>query len=105
MRLFEAKLPQVLRYCQLIHTTPFGLFCPVWTDDEEFSIRHHVRQGDLLAERHELTEGLVVRSLVPVSVRVPDEARAITNRASAVLVNLSVGEPDPLRRLGVLRGR
>ena len=58
----------------------------------------------LLAERHELTEGLVVRSLVPVSVRVPDEAGAITNRVSAVLVNLSVGEPDPLRRLGLIQG-
>ena len=58
---------------------------------------------DLLAERGELTEGLVVRSLVPVSVRGPDEAGAITNRVSAVLANLPAGEPDPLRRLGLLR--
>jgi diacylglycerol O-acyltransferase / wax synthase len=58
---------------------------------------------DLLAERHELTEGLVVRSLVPVSVRGPDEAGAITNRVSAVLANLPVGEPDPLRRLGLIK--
>jgi diacylglycerol O-acyltransferase / wax synthase len=58
---------------------------------------------DLLAERHELSEGLVVRSLVPVSVRGPDEAGAITNRVSAVLANLPAGEPDPLRRLGLIQ--
>jgi WS/DGAT/MGAT family acyltransferase len=58
---------------------------------------------DLLAERGELTEGLVVRSLVPVSVRGLDEAGAITNRVSAVLANLPTGEPDPFRRLGLIR--
>jgi len=58
---------------------------------------------DLLAERQKLTEGLVVRSLVPVSVRGPDEAGAITNRVSAVLANLPAGEPDPLRRLSLIR--
>jgi diacylglycerol O-acyltransferase / wax synthase len=58
---------------------------------------------DLLAERDQLAEGLVVRSLVPVSVRGPDEAGAITNRVSAVLVNLPAGEPDPVRRLGLIR--
>jgi diacylglycerol O-acyltransferase / wax synthase len=58
---------------------------------------------DLLAERGELAEGLVVRSLVPVSVRGPDEAGAITNRVSAVLANLPAGEPDPLLRLGLIR--
>jgi diacylglycerol O-acyltransferase / wax synthase len=58
---------------------------------------------DLLGERGELAEGLVVRSLVPVSVRGPDEAGAITNRVSAVLANLPAGEPDPLRRLSLIR--
>jgi diacylglycerol O-acyltransferase / wax synthase len=58
---------------------------------------------DLLTERRELTEGLVVRSLVPVSVRGPDEAGAITNRVSAVLANLPAGEPDPLRQLSLIR--
>jgi diacylglycerol O-acyltransferase / wax synthase len=58
---------------------------------------------DLLAGRHELAEGLVVRSLVPVSVRGADEAGAITNRVSAVLANLPAGEPDPLRRLTSIR--
>ena len=58
---------------------------------------------DLLDSRGELADGLVVRSLVPVSVRGPDEQGVITNRVSAVLANLPVGEPDPLRRLALLR--
>ena len=58
---------------------------------------------DLLAARDKLTEGLVVRSLVPVSTRGPDEAGVVANRVSAVLANLPVGEPDPLRRLTLIR--
>ena len=58
---------------------------------------------DLLDERGELKDGLVVRSLVPVSVRGRGEQGMITNRVSAVLANLPVGEPDPLRRLGLIR--
>ena len=46
---------------------------------------------------------MVVRSLVPVSVRGPDEAGAVTNRVSAVLANLPVSEPDPLRRLSLIQ--
>lgn len=40
---------------------------------------------------------------MPVSVRGAGEHGVITNRVSAVLANLPVGEPDPLRRLGLLR--
>jgi WS/DGAT/MGAT family acyltransferase len=58
---------------------------------------------DLLDERGELTERMVVRTVVPVSVRGPDEAGAVTNRVSAVLVNLPVSEPDPLRRLRLIQ--
>jgi len=58
---------------------------------------------DLLASRGKLTDGLVVRSLVPVSTRGPDEAGDVTNRVSAVLANLPAGEPDPLRRLTLIR--
>jgi diacylglycerol O-acyltransferase / wax synthase len=57
---------------------------------------------DLLASRHKLADGLVVRSLVPVSVRRPDEAGAVTNRVAAVLANLPVSEPDPGRRLALI---
>jgi WS/DGAT/MGAT family acyltransferase len=58
---------------------------------------------DLLAGRGQLTEGQVVRSLVPVSVREQSEKGALTNRVSAVLVNLPVGESDPGKRVTVLR--
>jgi diacylglycerol O-acyltransferase / wax synthase len=60
---------------------------------------------DLLIERGELSEGLVVRSLVPISLRRKDEQGVITNRVSAVLANLPVAEPDPVRRLELLRGQ
>src|SRR6266571_4027287 len=58
---------------------------------------------DLLADRGELADGLVVRSLVPVSVRGRDERGVVANRVSAVLANLPAGEPDPLRRLALVR--
>ena len=58
---------------------------------------------DLLDARGELADGLVVRSLVPVSVRAAGEQGMITNRVSAVLANLPAGEPDPLRRLELIR--
>jgi WS/DGAT/MGAT family acyltransferase len=58
---------------------------------------------DLLAARGELTDGQVVRSLVPVSVRAESERGTLNNRVSALLVNLPVGEPDPLVRLAHLR--
>jgi WS/DGAT/MGAT family acyltransferase len=60
---------------------------------------------DLLEARGELADGLVVRSLVPVSVRRQDEQGMITNKVSAVLANLPAGEPDPLRRLELIRGQ
>lgn len=60
---------------------------------------------DLLAGRNKLTDGLVVRSLVPVSTRGPDEAGGVANRVSAVLANLPVSEPDPLRRLALIRAQ
>ncbi|HEY1324157.1 MAG TPA: wax ester/triacylglycerol synthase family O-acyltransferase, partial [Streptosporangiaceae bacterium] len=58
---------------------------------------------DLLAHRGELAYGPVLRSLVPVSVRRPGEDDVVTNRVSAVLANLPVGEADPVRRLGLIR--
>jgi diacylglycerol O-acyltransferase / wax synthase len=60
---------------------------------------------DLLIERGELSEGLVVRSLVPIALRRKDERGVSTNRVSAVLANLPVAEPDPVRRLELLRGQ
>jgi diacylglycerol O-acyltransferase / wax synthase len=60
---------------------------------------------DLLIERGELSDGLVVRSLVPISLRRRDERGIVTNRVSAVLANLPVSEPDPMERLALLRGQ
>ncbi len=54
---------------------------------------------DLLKERRELSDGLIVRSLVPISIRCPDEQGVLSNRLSAVLGNLPVAESDPIRRL------
>jgi len=58
---------------------------------------------DLLTERGGLSDGQVVRSLVPVSVRAASERGTLNNRVSAVLVNLPVSEPDPVNRLARLR--
>jgi WS/DGAT/MGAT family acyltransferase len=57
---------------------------------------------DLLSARGELTDDLVVRSLVPVSLRGTDEREPVSNAISAILVNLPVSEPDPKRRLKAL---
>ncbi len=53
--------------------------------------------------QRELAGDQVVRSLVPVSIRTATETGAVTNRLSAVLVNLPVAEPVPLRRLELIR--
>src|SRR5215472_5183226 len=58
---------------------------------------------DLLMERREASDGLIVRSLVPISIRCPEERGVATNRLSAVLANLPVAEPDPIRRLQLIR--
>jgi len=60
---------------------------------------------DLLLARGELTDGLIVRALVPVSLRAADEHGPVSNRVSAVLTNLPAGEPDPVRRVELLHGQ
>jgi diacylglycerol O-acyltransferase len=61
---------------------------------------------DLLADRGELSsEKLVVRSMVPISVRRPDQRGSLNNQVSAVFVDLPVGEPDPVKRLGLIRSQ
>jgi WS/DGAT/MGAT family acyltransferase len=60
---------------------------------------------DLLQSRGELTDKLVVRSMVPVSVRRPVERGTLNNQVSAVFVDLPVAEPDPLARLASLRAQ
>jgi WS/DGAT/MGAT family acyltransferase len=58
---------------------------------------------DLLEGRGALSENVVVRSMVPVSVRRPGERGALDNRVSAVFVDLPVGERDPVARLARIR--
>ncbi|HEX9030776.1 MAG TPA: wax ester/triacylglycerol synthase family O-acyltransferase [Streptosporangiaceae bacterium] len=60
---------------------------------------------DLLTARRELEEGVVVRSLVPVSLRGEDEHRPVSNRVSAMLANLPVAEPSPVRRLDLIHAQ
>src|SRR5439155_3685027 len=43
------------------------------------------------------------RAVVPVSVRTPDEQDVTSNRASAWLTALPIGERDPRRRLAKVR--
>jgi diacylglycerol O-acyltransferase / wax synthase len=61
---------------------------------------------DLLQGRGELSsEKLVVRSMVPVSVRRKDQRGSLNNQVSAVFVDLPVGLSDPLDRLASIRGQ
>ena len=57
---------------------------------------------DLLTAHGQLSNELVVRSLVPVSLRGTHHHSPVSNKISAILVNLPVAEPDPVRRLEVL---
>jgi diacylglycerol O-acyltransferase / wax synthase len=59
---------------------------------------------DLLQARGELEDDVIVRSLVPVSLRADDDS-TVSNKISAILVNLPVGEPRPVWRLELLHGQ
>ncbi|WNV77187.1 wax ester/triacylglycerol synthase family O-acyltransferase [Geodermatophilus sp. DSM 44513] len=58
---------------------------------------------DLLEGRGSLRDGLVVRSMVPVSVRQADQRGQLDNQVSAVFVDLPVAERDPVARLASVR--
>ena len=100
LALYAAKLSLVPRYRQVVRTLPGQVIRPFWSDDEYFDLGYHLRHAG-----GELTDGLIVRTLVPVSLRAADERRPVSNRVSAVLTNLPVGEPDPVRRVEVLHGQ
>lgn len=57
---------------------------------------------ELLEARGHLDRRRVVRTLIPVSLRAADEREPISNKLSAMLANLPVGESDPVRRLETL---
>ncbi|WP_243737542.1 WS/DGAT/MGAT family O-acyltransferase [Blastococcus xanthinilyticus] len=61
---------------------------------------------DLLQGRGELSsENLVVRTMVPVSVRSAKQRGTLDNQVSCVFVDLPVGDPDPVSRLRTVRGQ
>ncbi|MGY1745502.1 WS/DGAT/MGAT family O-acyltransferase [Blastococcus sp. SYSU D00695] len=60
---------------------------------------------DLLERRGSLRDGLVVRSMVPVSMRRASERGRMDNRISAVFVDLPVAERDPVARLASVRAQ
>ena len=58
---------------------------------------------DLLQSRGSLSDGMVVRTMVPVSVRSEGERGSLNNKVTAVFVDLPVSEPDPVMRLESIR--
>ena len=54
---------------------------------------------ELLQHRGEDPDGMVLRSLVPVSVRAPDAHGVLDNRVSAILLELPVDLADPRERV------
>jgi len=60
---------------------------------------------ELLISRGEDPSHLIVRSLVPVSVRRPGERGTYNNRVSAMFASLPVGVDDPVERLASVRAQ
>lgn len=60
---------------------------------------------DLLLAHGEDVDGRTVRTLVPVSVRTPDDHGSYDNRVSAVFAELPVGLADPLDRITEIRAQ
>jgi diacylglycerol O-acyltransferase / wax synthase len=60
---------------------------------------------DLLLGRGEAVEGRVVRTMVPVSVRMPAEHGTYNNRVSAMFADLPVRVADPVERLATVRAQ
>ena len=56
--------------------------------------------GRHLRRRGTDTDGVVLRAMVPVSVRAEIEQGALGNRVAAMMAPLPVGEMDPIARLG-----
>jgi diacylglycerol O-acyltransferase / wax synthase len=59
----------------------------------------------LLVTRHEPVKDRTLRTLVPVSLRAPDEHGLLDNRVTALFVDLPVGLDDPLDMLHAVRGQ
>ncbi len=57
---------------------------------------------ELLLSRGEPVDGVVIRTLVPVSVRAESEHGTYNNKVSAMFAELPAGLEDPVERLGAL---
>jgi hypothetical protein len=55
-----------------------------------------------LTARGETVDGRTVRTMVPVSMRTPQEHGQLGNEVSAVFANLPVGIADPAERLAAM---
>jgi diacylglycerol O-acyltransferase len=85
------------------HNVPMHIEVADWIPAPRPSLAE-LAAGDLRdAVTRPLRQLSEIPGLVPVSVRGADEGGVVTNRVSAVLANLPVGEADPLRRLGLIR--
>ncbi|MGZ4204998.1 MAG: WS/DGAT/MGAT family O-acyltransferase [Actinomycetota bacterium] len=60
---------------------------------------------EMLLASGDPVEGRSVRSMVPVSMRAPDEHGVFNNRVSAIFVDLPVGIEDPEERFEVVRSQ
>jgi diacylglycerol O-acyltransferase len=61
--------------------------------------------GRYLEGRGQTTDGLDIRTMVPVNLRRPEEANELGNRFGLVIVPLPVGVRDPQERMAVLKQR
>ena len=61
--------------------------------------------GKLLRSRGDDTEGLVMKAMVPVSVRDPSQRMTYGNKVSMMAAELPVGEPDGVKRIAFVRER
>ncbi len=59
--------------------------------------------GKLLRSRGEDTDGLIVRTVIPVSTRSDDQHFQYGNMIAAMVAELPVGELDPWKRLSLVR--
>ena len=60
---------------------------------------------ELLLARGEPVDEVVIRSLIPVSVRRPEERGTYNNKVSAMFAELPVGIDDPAERLAAIRAQ
>ncbi len=61
--------------------------------------------GSFLQHRDALEPGMVLKAMVPVSVRDESEQMALGNRVSMLVAELPVSEPDPLEQLEFVSSR